>query len=288
VLSYMPVGNSGTARLHRGMAMPLLRQSARTMALVLALPALAMMPARAHAQQPANHLYDKFQFGVSAASVILGSTIRIDNADGTRGTDIDLGTLGISKNAFSPSVAVSWRPGRRHELALSYLYVSRNGSKQLTQDIDFADTTFTAGLQVSTSFAAPTLGLAYHFAILAKENVQLGIEVGLGALFFKVGIDALATVNGGSNPLSASYSASKSLTGPTAALGATVSNVSASSWVAGANVRYFFNNHWGLAGGWAYSGVKVSTDVGNDWLDFTGSVKYNYNVFRLGAVYALP
>jgi hypothetical protein len=272
---------------------------------------LSLRPGITRAQGPVNHLYDKFQFGVSAATVVLGTTIRIDNADGTRGTDIDLDALGIGQNAFSPSGAVAWRPGRRHELALTYLYVSRSGSKQLERDIDFGDTTFAAGLQVNTSFAAPTLSLAYRFAILAKENVQAGVQIGLGALFFNVGIDAQGTVNGGGgNPLSGSYSASKGLTGPTAALGgfgafragdhwyfnldggyigATVSNISASSWVLGADVRYFFNNHWGLSGGWSYAGVKVSTDTGNDggWLDLAGSIEYNYNVFRLGAVYAL-
>ncbi len=271
---------------------------------------VSLRPGIARAQGAVNHLYDKFQFGVSAANVVLGTTIRIDNADGTRGTDIDLGTLGISRSAFSASGSVAWRPGRRHELTLTYLYVSRSGSKQLERDIDFGDTTFAAGLQVNTSFAAPTLGLAYRFTILAKENVQVGVQIGLGALFFDVGIDALGTVSGGGDPLTGSYSASKGLTGPTAALGgfgafragdhwyfkldggyigATVDNISASSWVAGADVRYFFNNHWGLSGGWGYSGIKVSTDTGNDggWLDLAGSIKYNYNVFRLGAVYAL-
>jgi hypothetical protein len=277
---------------------------------VMLLLLVSLRPGITWAQGPVNHLYDKFQFGVSAASVVLGTTIRIDNADGTRGTDIDLGTLGISRSAFSAAGSVAWRPGRRHELTLTYLYVSRSGSKQLERDIDFGDTTFAAGLQVNTSFAAPTLGLAYRFAILAKENVQVGVQIGLGALFFNVGIDAQGSVNGGGNPLSGSYSASKGLTGPTAALGgfgafragdhwyfnvnggyigATVSNITASSWVLGADVRYFFDNHWGLSGGWGYSGIKVSTDTGNDggWLDLAGSIKYNYNVFRLGAVYAL-
>ena len=270
---------------------------------------LGTVPGHLLAQNQANHLYDKFQFGASGASVILGTTIKIDNADGTAGTEIDFNTLGISKNAFSPAFSVAWRPGRRHQLMLTYLYVNRSGSKTLTEDVDFADTSFTAGLKINSNFSAPTLALNYRFAIVAKEKTQVGVQVGLGALFFSVGIDAIAGVTGGgTDTLDVGYSASKSLTGPTAALGlygafragnhwyfdvnggaigARVSNVSASSWVFGADARYFFNNHWGLSGGWTYSGVKVTTDVANDWLDFTGSIKYNYNVFRLGAVYAL-
>ena len=292
--------------------MRLLPVPAKLPAVVVALLLASSVPCHLMAQTPANHLYDKFQFGVSGASVILGTTIKIDNANGTAGTEIDFNTIGISKNAFSPTFSVAWRPGRRHQLALSYLYINRTGSKTLTDDVDFGDTSFTAGVKINSKFSAPTLGLEYRFAILAKEKAQVGVQVGLGALFFSLGIDALAGITGGgADTLDVGYSASKSLTGPTGALGlygafragnhwyfavnggaigAKVSNITASSWVLGADARYFFNNHWGLGGGWGYSGVKVSGDAGADggWIKLKGSIKYNYNVFRLGVMYALP
>lgn len=284
--------------------------SARLPVLALVLFAMTVLPGRARAQGAVNHLYDKFQFGASGASVVLGSTIQINSANGDVGTEINFDDIGLSNNAFSPAVGASWRPGRRHELTLGYLYIKRNGGRTLTEDIDFADTTFTAGLQVNSHFSAPNLALAYRFAFMAKEKTQIGFQVGLGALFFNIGIDALADVTGGgSDTATVSYSAEKSLTGPTAALGlfgafragdhwyfgvnagaigATVSGITATVWAGGADARYFFNDHWAVGGGWIINGIKISSDPGNDgFIDLGGSIKYQFNVFRLGVLYAL-
>lgn len=284
--------------------------SARLAVLALALIAVTLLPARVHAQV-ANHMYDKFQFGASAATVVLGTDIRIDNADGTAGTDIDLGTLGISKSTFSWAAGLAWRPGRRHELALGFVDIGRSGEKVLTDTVYFADTSFAAGLKINSRFAAPILTLVYRFAFLAKEKTQVGFQAGLGALFFSTGIDAVAGATGsGPDTAIVQYSSSKSLVGPTAtlglyaifragnhwyfganagAIGAKVSNITASTWTGGADVRYFFNNHWAVGGAWSVSGIKISTSGdGEGWVDLSGSIKYNFNVFRLGVIYALP
>jgi len=279
--------------------------SARLAVLALLVLLVGLVPGRAEAQDVVNHLYDKFQFGASAAAVVLSSDIRIDNSNGTEGTEINLADIGVSKSTFSGTVVASWRPGRRHELQLGYLYVSRGGDRTLTEDIDFADTTFTVGAQIKSKFSAPTLALNYRFAFLAKENTQVGFQVGVGALFFGIDIDALGTGTGGG-----SYSATKSLTGPTAtlglfgnfragdhwyfgvdggALGATISGITATIWSGGGQARYFIDNHWAFAGGWTINGFKISSQPDNDgsFIDLNGSIKYTFQVFRIGVIYAL-
>lgn len=270
-----------------------------------------MVPVKV-AAQGVNHLYDKFQFGLSAAAVVLSSDIRIDNADGSLGTDIDLGDIGISKTAFAPAIAASWRPGRRHELQLSYLWISRSGDRTLTEDINFGDTSFTVGARIKSKFSAPNLALNYRFAFLAKENTQVGFQVGVGALFFGIDIDALAGgTGGGADTTTVEYSSTKNLTGPTAALGlfanfkagdhwyfgvnggalgATVSGITATIWLAGGDARYFFDDHWAVAGGWTINSIKISSDPDDDgsFIDLGGSIKYTYQVFRLGVVYTIP
>lgn len=269
-----------------------------------------LLPVRLEGQG-VNHLYDKFQFGASAADVVLSSDIQINSSDGSTGSTVSLGDLGLSTNAFAPAVGFAWRPGRRHELQFAYLYVSRSGEKTLADTVFFADTSFAAGLNVKTKFSAPNLAFTWRFAIMAKENTQLGFQVGLGALFFGIDIDAVGGVTGGgADTAEVSYSASKSLTGPTAALGlfgnfrfgdhwilglnagaigAKISNITATTWTGGVDAKYFFNDHWAITGGWTGNGIKISSE-GSDknWIDINGSIKYTYQVFRLGVVYALP
>jgi hypothetical protein len=283
----------------------------RSIAQVSALATILLMPGRLLAQGVPNHLYDKFEASANAAVVILGSDIQINGSGGESGTEIDLNDLGISQSAFAPALGVTWRPGKRHQLGLGYLYISRSGNKVLTKDIAFGDSTFTAGAQVNTKFSAPEVLLTYRFAFMAKEKTQLGIQVGLGALFFNVGIDALAGITGGgADTAEVAYSASKSLVGPTATLGlygmfragdhwyftvnagvlgASVSNISATNWVAGGEARYYFSKHWAANVGWAINSIKISSEGdGEGWVDLSGSIKYNFQVIRGGLIFALP
>jgi len=284
--------------------------SARRPVAALFVVLVGLLPGRAQAQGTVNHLYDKFQIGAAGADVVLGTDIQINNSDGTLGTSLDLGSLGISKNAFAPSVGFAWRPGKRHELQFNYLYISRTGEKTLVDTIYFADTSFAAGLDVKSKFSAPNLAFSYRFAFMAKENTQLGFQVGLGALFFNVAIDALGGVTGGgADTATVTYSAAKKLTGPTAslglfgnfrfgdhwilgvnagAIGAKVSNITATTWVGGLDGKYFFTKNWAVSGGWAINGIKVSSSGdGSGWIDLSGSIKYTYQVFRLGFIFAL-
>lgn len=277
-------------------------------AAVLALLSTLAVPASA--QQMVNHLYDKFTIGFTASDVILSSTFRIDNSDGTRGTDINFNTLGINEQAFAPALGINWRPGRRHELGLAYVYIDRSGNKTLTDTVNFGDTSFAAGVRIKSSFSAPSLAFSYRFSIIAKENVQVGAQVSLGALFFKVGINALAgATGGGSDTTTVQYTASKGLTGPTAALGAfanfrsgehwtfsvnggyigaSFSGISASSWVAGGDARYFFSNTLGIAAGYSLNGIKITGENPDDnVVDLRGTIKYSFQVLRLSLLYTL-
>ncbi len=278
--------------------------------LALALCMTVGLSASAQAQAPVNHLYDKFVFGLTGADVVLGTDIQINNSTGTAGTTVNLADLGISKSAFAPSVGAAWRPGRRHQLEVSYLHIDRSGDKALTDTIYFADTSFAAGVRVKTTFAAPTVALSYRFAFLAKEKTQLGFQLGLGALFFDLGITAQAGATpGGTDTVSVSYSANKKLVGPTAALGlygafrasdhwyfglnagaigVTVSNITATTWLGSVDARYYLSSHWALGAGWSINGIKVTSSGNEDnWLNLSGSIKYTFQVFRLGVVYAL-
>jgi len=219
--------------------------------------------------------------------------------------------LGIDRGAFEPQFSLRWRPGRRHEIQVGYLFLSRSGEKRLSRDINVRDTTFTAGLNLNTSFGADNAFLAYRYAFSAKENTQIGAQLGLGAIFFEISIDALSGAANGNDTLTTSYGAGASFTGPTAALGLygrfrlgdrwyleanagtigiKIENITATVFQGGVAGRYFLSKRFGLEAGYGLSTVKIKIDKeGSGGLfDPTaeGLVRYPTQDLRLGVIAA--
>jgi hypothetical protein len=278
----------------------------------LLLAALAV-PGGAQAQSEANHLYDKFEFMAAGSDVVISPTIRIDGETQT-GTDIEFGkTLGIPRSGFEPLLAIRWKPGRRHELEAGYLFINRKGEKVLDDSVRVADTVFSAGLNINTKFSADYAFLSYRFAIMAKHNTQLGLNLALGYIAFKTDINALASAGGNDTLITESYGVSKSFPGPVATLGlygrfrfsekwyleadgayltASASNIKVTEYVIGAAARYFVSRKVGFEAGYGITSVDlhVNNSGSGGIIDpgtIQGTIGYNFQNFRLGVILAL-
>lgn len=273
------------------------------------LVALVFLPCVAAAQGK-NHLYDKWQVIGSGTFLIYGTDLRIDRDDGGEGTTIDAEeVLGLEKTNFQPRASARWRPGRRHELEAGFQWADRNAEKVLADTIAVGDTSFAAGLRVKTRFNTSQGFLTYRYAIMARENTQLGAAIGLGPIFLSESIDALAgATGGGPDTTIAQFSQSKSFIGPTASIGAfgrfrvgerwyieadaralylEVSNIKGEVFDLGGVVRYFFSDRFGAevgySGGW-YS-VTISRD--GNLVDMSGRIKYSAQGIR-GSIIFVP
>jgi hypothetical protein len=257
------------------------------------------------AQSTKNHLYDKLQLDLSGAVVILGSNIRIDGSNGN-GTDLDAeDQLGLDQTKFQPRAALRWRPGRRHQLEIGYQFARRTAEKTLDRDIIFADSTYQAGLAVNSTFNTDQAFLTYRFAFMAHDRTQIGVGVGLGALFFKMGLDALAAV--GSNQVT--FSQVQDFVGPTASLGlfgnfrlgdrwylesdlramkVGIDRIDAKIWEANLAGRYFLSDKVGLEAGYGISWLELTVAAKTDGGGLTdlesGKIKFNLQNLRFGVV----
>ena len=266
--------------------------------------ALLTLPAALRAQAdtaPPNHLYDKWQFNVAATGVILGSSARVDPEDGGEGSNIDLeDDLGLDKTEFQGRLSIRWRPGRRHELEAGYQFIRRHNTRSLQDTIVFADTSFPAGFRAETKFNSDNAFLTYRFAVMAKENHQLGLALGLGALFFKASIDGDGEIGPDSVHVKESFDqiapiGSIGLYGrfrfadrwhvnaDARAIGITIDRFDISVLEGGLSTQYFFNPKWGGELGWSYSGVTV------DFTSTSGTrsakIKYDFSTARIGVVF---
>ena len=265
---------------------------------------LLILPAALRAQagtELPNHLYDKWQFTGAATWVLLGSEARVDPENGGEGTDLDLeDDLGLDKSEFQGRLAVRWRPGRRHELEVGYQFIRRNNSRTLRDTIVFADTSFPAGFDAKTKFNSDNAFLVYRFAFMAKENTQLGLSLGLGALFLGSSIDGVGFIDPDSVHVKAGFDQVAPLgslgaygrfrfgdrwhVGAEArAIGITIDRFDISVLEGGLSTQYFFSPSWGAELGWSYSGVEVEFMSESD--DRSAKINYNFSTARIGFVF---
>jgi hypothetical protein len=276
--------------------------------LVLALLFLGVLPVAAQTAKQKQNLYDKFQINLSVTGVILNSDIRIDGSGGQVGTDVDIeDDLGMEKTKIQPRGSLRWRPGRRHELEGGYQWARRSADKRLSREINFGDSTFTAGADIHSVFNTDLAFLTYRFAFTAKERTQIGAALGLGVLFLDVGVEALGT---GTGPAQGrSFDVSKSVKGPLGSLGLYGRFLAGDSWQfeadiralkisidrfhprvleAGGAARYYFSPKFATELGYAASGIKVVVDPktfenGSQGI-VSGEIKYSLQSIRLGVV----
>lgn len=265
------------------------------------LVALGAAPA-AQAQSSIGNLYDKWQIDLSGAMVLMGSTIRVDGANG-EGTDVDSDVLGLSKSRLEPRISVRWRPGHKHELELGYQFARRDAEKTLDREVIFNDSTYDVGANIKTNFRTDQAFLTYRFALKAAERSQLGLGVGIGLLPFKFEIDALGSVNGGEEVTS---SGEKTLLGPTASIGAYGRWLLGERWyvesdlrgikikidrlhasVVEANLagRYFLSPKFAADLGYGISSIRLEVDPRDSGKGFSGKIKYPLQHVRLGMVF---
>jgi hypothetical protein len=271
--------------------------------------ALATAPLRAQTAPVSNHLNDRYQLNVSGTTVWLGSTIRVDNSDGTPGTEIDQEDLGVARQTWEPRLAFRWRPGKRDELEVGYQFARSSGSHVLTDSIRFADTSFAKGLRVNSSVKSDLAFLTYRFAFHAGERSQLGAAVGIGTLLFHMKLDAVAgATSGGADTAITQYSASKGFSPPIGSVGfygrwrvgdqwyiegdlravyVGVNRLSATVLEAGGAGRYFVSQRFGLELGYGLTGVNVTLDPRTNGGGFAGQLKYTLQNARLSVVASL-
>jgi hypothetical protein len=260
------------------------------------------------------HLYPKFEVDASGTLLVLSETVRIDplNKPG-EGSEVNAeDVFGVSPTSLQPRAALRWRPGRRHELELGFLRAVRSAERVLTRDVEYADTTFTAGLRVNSQLRTSQAFLNYRFAFRARENSQIGAAVGLGALLYRQEIDAVGGVTaGGADTTVTPYSQTRSFNAPTGSLGlygrfklgdkwyldsdargiyVKVDNFKANVVELGAAVRRFFGEKFAAELGYGLGFYKVTLDrpangTGFLNIDVYGEIKYTVNGFRGGIVY---
>ncbi|HMU60800.1 MAG TPA: hypothetical protein PKA66_03385, partial [Gemmatimonadales bacterium] len=141
-----------------------------------------------------NHLYDKWQVGLAFTTVLNNSDVRVDGSDGDVGTNINFkDLLGVSGSTVQPALMLAWKPGRKTELDLGYQFLNTSGSRAFSDSLVIGDNEFFGDLNLNTKLGSDNATLQFKYSLFAKERHNIGLAVGLGAIFFSAEFDGSAS-----------------------------------------------------------------------------------------------
>lgn len=107
------------------------------------------------------------------------------------GDDVDFERdFDIPTNTTQAYMEVFYRPWNRHQFSLNWTRVQRDGPQVILEDdIEWGDSTFPVGVQVSASNDTDFLSGAYRWSVYKNDTFEIGPALGIGYIW----IDASLT-----------------------------------------------------------------------------------------------
>jgi len=138
-----------------------------------------------------------FQASLGAFFLSTGSEVRLDGETLGTGTKIDWENEFHVDDRDQFRVDAFWRFADKHKVRLMYFENNRSNSSVLSRDINFGDTTFPLDLEVDTFFDTRVVELAYEYAFLRRENLELSGSIGIHNIKVEAGIQGKLSTSGG-------------------------------------------------------------------------------------------
>jgi hypothetical protein len=151
---------------------------------------------RAKAQSPSSYSDVPDRFRIEAGGFRLGSSTDLTfTRGGVPATPVDFERIGLPENTTRGYLEGFWRPGRRHQLSLSFYRINRGGDPTtVSRDINWGDRVITAGATVSARTDSNFTSGVYRFAAYKNDRFEIGPSLGIGYLHVEAGIRGQAGV----------------------------------------------------------------------------------------------
>lgn len=255
-----------------------------------------------------NHLYDKLQVSANFSMVLNRGDTRVDG-DAGRGTTLNFkDILGISGTSVQPALGLAWKPGRHTEFDLGYQFINQSGDRSFNDTLVVGNDTVSGAISAKSKLGESNATFQFKYSIMTGDKHNIGLALGLGAIFFDFQMDATADVCSGPNCASGALNIDRNLTVPTGSLGAFGRWRVGDRWYVGADARgiggsvdrysvsvleanlsgqYFLSNRWGVGLSWYYTDVTVDIDQQGSSSapdDLGGKISFAYSSVRLGVV----
>ena len=140
-------------------------------------------------------------FTATLGSYILESDtkVRLDG-DAGQGTEVNFSESFGGGDGTRFRVDGAWRFGDsdRHKVRGMWFNFSQNRSAEFDREVNWGDVTFPVDVTIESLYEFDIYEVAYEYAFLRRENLELSGSIGLHLAQFKVGLSAEVDTGGGS------------------------------------------------------------------------------------------
>ncbi len=162
-----------------------------------------------------DYLWPRFAVDAGAYEISTTDEIRIDGKLDLAGRPVDLSTdIGLPDSETLLNLKLEWAFAERHSLTFGYWSLDRSGSRSIAREIEIDGTTFPIGATATIDFETTSIGAAYTYWFVRRENWGMGGTFGLVYLGLDAKAGASVQLGGGSGSISESASASTDLPVP--------------------------------------------------------------------------
>jgi hypothetical protein len=188
---------------------------------VLGLAALGVLLAGSAHAQSASYTDVPDRFRVEAGGFRIGASTQLTfSTEGILRPPVDFEALEVPKNATRFYVEGFWRPGRRHEVSLSWYSNNRRGDPlTLQRDIAWGDSVIRAGATASGNVDSSYVSGVYRFAAYKNDRFEIGPSLGIGYLTLEAAISGQGTATTPGGTVTGPFDLAKDLGQATGDLG---------------------------------------------------------------------
>ena len=165
------------------------------------------LPTTAMAVDGPDLLADPFQLSLGTYILDTDTQVSLGGDDGSAGTDVNWEQVFGGGDADRFRVDGAWRFGRHHRLRALWFDFSRRRTQFIDLDIDWGDESFPAETTVDSEMSFTILELAYEFAFVRREGLEVAATAGLHNTDFTASLSAIVPAGGGSGTREASDTA---------------------------------------------------------------------------------
>jgi hypothetical protein len=237
--------------------------------------ALAGVSGTASAETPGDSYWAEFSYFYPNIS----STARLDlTATHRPGTVVTLeDDLNLTDRKGTPYLTLGMRLGQPWRLEFEYYQLNRSGNRTILRQIDWGDTTFPVGANVSSTFDTTVYRFSGGYSFYREPTGEAGVSFGLHVTDFKTALSGTGTVGGAQGGTASFRNESRTTLVPLPTVGVYGSYKFAEQWQVRGKLDYLSLTYQ------EYSGSLTNALVAIDWRfakNFGAGIGYrgvNYN-----------